>query len=62
MGGPERLRDLQKALRSMQLYCFQGSGPLASFYTSFLVSIVLGSCPFDTFPPCVYEEKDSDVG
>ena len=48
---PERLRDLQRALRSMQLHCFQRSGALVSFHTSFLVLIVLGAFPFETFPP-----------
>ena len=55
----ERLRDLQKALSSI---AFQRSGPLVSFHTSFLVLIVLGACPFDTFPPGVYEKKGGDVG
>ena len=48
---PERLRDLQRALTFMQLDCFQRSGALVSFHTSFLVLIVLGAFPFDTFPP-----------
>lgn len=57
---PERLRDLQQALSS--IYRFQGSGPSVSFYTSFLVRIVLGACPFNTFPPWVYEKKGGDLG